>query len=350
MPCFSPLPYKIGNSLTKAGKSSILVLPRTEANLALYPLRVPCGNCQFCRLKRSRHWAIRCMHEASLYLPSFDNPLARSNCFITLTYNNAHLPEHNTLVKDDFKNFMKRLRKRFVPKCPYPKGHSDRSSWFRQNGIRYYMCGEYGSKYSRPHYHALLFNFNFDFDKYFWQKSPSGSDLYRSPSLEAAWSDKNGSIGYSSVADLTFDSAAYVARYVMKKINGDAALTRYAVIDEDSGEVLFDKVPEYNAMSRKPGIARDWISKHYKDVYSNDSVVVKNTEYSPPKFYDNYYELVSPEDLYNIKQARLNKAKSLVLPESRLAVLSKCKSRQVERLYRNLDDYFDNYFDIGIDP
>lgn len=320
MPCFTPLPAFYSGRMTAAGKFDIVVLPRTELNLLKYSMRLPCGRCSHCRLKRSREWAIRCMHEASLYVPTVSNPDGRGNCFITLTYNTPHLPEFNSLRKRDFQLFMKRLRKRFG------------------SGIRYYMCGEYGGKYGRPHYHALLFNFNFDFDKYFWEKSPSGCDLYRSPSLEELWSDSNGSIGYSSVADLTFDSAAYVARYVMKKITGDAALTAYSVIDDDTGEVLFDKVPEYNDMSRKPGIASAWFDEFSSDVYPRDSVVVKGRELPPPKFYDRRYELIYPEDMARIKEERSSAAVSSKVSEQRLGAMQKCKERQVERLVRNLND------------
>ena len=325
MPCFAPLPAQYADKMTKNGKFKVIVYPRTEENLGLdsytgelkYPLRMPCGRCSHCRLKRSREWAIRCMHEASLYVPSVNNPSGRGNCFITLTYNNAHLPEHDSLCKRDFQLFMKRLRKRFG------------------SGIRYYMCGEYGGKYGRPHYHVLLFNWNFDFDKYFWQRSTSGFDLYRSPSLEELWSDDNGSIGFSSVADLTFDSAAYVARYVMKKVTGDAALDHYCVIDYDTGELLARKLPEYNDMSRRPGIAHAWFEKFSSDVYSSDMVVIGNKKFTPPKYYDRQLELISPEDIARVKDKRRDNVQKI--SEERLAVMRRCKERQVEKLVRTLD-------------
>ena len=167
MPCFAPLPAQYADKMTKNGKFKVIVYPRTEENLGLdsytgelkYPLRMPCGRCSHCRLKRSREWAIRCMHEASLYVPTVDNPSGRGNCFITLTYNNAHLPEHDSLCKRDFQLFMKRLRKRFG------------------SGIRYYMCGEYGGKYGRPLYHALLFNCFFP-DRKKHSTGDSGSVIY----------------------------------------------------------------------------------------------------------------------------------------------------------------------------
>ena len=76
---------------------------------------------------------MRCLHEASLY----DN-----NCFITLTFNDEYVMP--SLDKSIFQKFMKRLRRMF------PDAR-----------IRYFMCGEYGDKLSRPHYHACLFGFDF---------------------------------------------------------------------------------------------------------------------------------------------------------------------------------------------
>uniref|UniRef100_UPI0040482461 rolling circle replication-associated protein n=1 Tax=Shewanella sp. TaxID=50422 RepID=UPI0040482461 len=154
------------------------------------PVTLPCGQCVGCRLEHSRQWAIRCVHEAQLH---------QDNCFITLTYNDDYLPENGTLVKRDFQLFMKRLRKK------YP------------HAVRYYQCGEYGSKTHRPHYHACLFGHDFK-DKTLWQKGSDGTPLYISSSLQDLWSSDGHSIGFSTIGTVTFQSAAYVARYIMKKI------------------------------------------------------------------------------------------------------------------------------------
>ena len=116
-------------------------------------VQVPCGQCVGCRLERSRQWAIRCVHEASLH---------SRNCFITLTYDDAHLPGIS-LVPRDYVLFMKRLRKMFGA------------------GIRFFHCGEYGSINFRPHHHAIIFNFDFE-DKVLWSVR-SGVRLYRSAAL-----------------------------------------------------------------------------------------------------------------------------------------------------------------------
>ncbi|WNK13067.1 MAG: replication initiator protein [Microvirus sp.] len=297
MPCYRPLPgLDTGAIRVDTQKRIIKILPRSAWHDYNYKtdqlvrkpyMTIPCGQCIGCRLQRSLHWAVRCQHEASLY---------QNNCFITLTYNNQHLPQGGTLIKADFQKFMKRLRKCYG------------------EGIRYYMCGEYGSEYSRPHYHALLFNFNFS-DREYWKRSGSGEKLYVSQNLDKLWTkpETGKSMGYSSIGNATFESAAYVARYITKKKFGEQALTAYTDFDPWTGEILCERLPEYNTMSRRPGIAAGWFDQNFNDVYSGDFVLRKKKDgtlikMSPPKFYDSRYELTDPEDLKKIKENRKNNA------------------------------------------
>lgn len=268
------------------------------------PLKLPCGQCIGCRLERSRQWAIRCMHEASLY---------ENNCFITLTYSDAHLPVGGTLVLDHFQDFMKRLRKKYGP------------------NIRFYHCGEYGEKTGRPHYHACLFNFDFP-DKQLWTNR-NGLPVYRSKSLEKLWP-----FGISEIGTVTFESAAYVARYIMKKVNGKKADDHYDRFDPNTGEI-FRLKPEYTTMSRRPGIGSAWFDKYHADVYPHDRVVVRGREMRPPKFYDTRFEILDPETFEEVKNNREEKAKLWVdnQTEERLNVREKVQQLALKRLPRNLD-------------
>jgi hypothetical protein len=266
-------------------------------------LSLPCGQCVGCRLERSRQWAMRCMHEASLH---------ENNCFITLTYDNTHLPSDGSLHYKDFQLFIKRLRKKFG-----------------FNRIRYYMAGEYGENFGRPHFHACIFGHDFH-DKKLWKRTPSGSLLYRSKDLEVLWP-----FGYSSVGDVNFESAAYVARYIMKKITGKKAKDHYEEIDLESGEIV-KREPEFNKMSLKPGIGAHWFKKFKNDVYPHDYVVVRGKKMKPPKAYDKWYKNDNPfeydEILYKREiNAKLNPdnhdpkrldAKRQIL-ESRLSLLKR---------------------------
>lgn len=228
---------------------------------------VPCGQCVGCRLDRSRAWAIRCMHEAKLY---------SSNCFITLTYAPEHLPANGSLVYDHFQKFMKRLRFKYIGIDSIVDDNG-----CTQYPIRFYMAGEYGGQKGRPHYHACLFNFDFK-DKYPWMKSPSGEMLYRSAELEELWP-----FGFSSIGEVNFKSAAYVARYIMKKVTGDAAHSHYETVDEYG--VVDRLVPEFNKMSLKPGIGARFFQKYASDILPRDYVILNERKVKVPRYYDNLF-------------------------------------------------------------
>lgn len=218
-------------------------------------LTLPCGQCIGCRLEQSRQWAIRCVHESQLY---------EHSVFVTLTYDDDHVPHDFSLDYADFQLFMRRLR-RVKP------------------GVRFYMCGEYGEDFGRPHFHAALFNCFFD-DREVYRKLPSGSVLYTSKQLSELWPK-----GFVSVGDLTFESAAYIARYVMKKVTGAAAEKHYEAVDGYTGEV-YQRKPEFTQMSRKPGIGSLWFKKFASDVYPRDFVVIRGVKMRPPRYYDKLLE------------------------------------------------------------
>lgn len=262
MPCYHPL---------KAIKSSsgVTVL---NSDAKLFNLQLPCGQCVGCRLERSRQWAVRCTHEASQH---------EHNCFITLTYDDQHLPHDGSLNHRHFQLFMKRLRKHFS-----------------NTDIRYYMCGEYGGKLGRPHYHAILFGCNFA-DYSLWFKSDAGSSLYRSKTLESLWT-----FGFSSIGAVTFESAAYVARYCMKKVTGSAADKHYSTVSTVTGEVT-SRLPEYNRMSLKPGIGSKWFNRYQTDVFPHDRVIVDGMPTKPPRYYDKLLGRINKDKFDDVKYNRL---------------------------------------------
>lgn len=211
-----------------------------------------CGKCIGCKLERSRQWAVRCMHEASLY---------DRNCFITLTFRE---PRFSLDYLGDFQPFMKKLRARF------PK-----------DKIRFYMCGEYGEINSRAHYHALLFNFDFS-DKVLWKGGNGhGHALFRSKVLEELWPH-----GFSSIGSVTFESAGYVARYCTKVLSGDEGddASCLDILDPDSGEI-YVRVKEFARMSLKPGIALPWLERFKNDVRHDGTVVVNGVKARAPRYY-----------------------------------------------------------------
>lgn len=239
---------------------------------AVRTFNIPCGRCMGCRLKKSREYAIRCMHEAKCW---------PENSFITLTYDNAHLPPDRGLYHKHFQDFMKRLR-------DYYRRRDNRT-------IRYYMCGEYGENLGRPHYHAILFNVGFPDKLYF--KTEGGFKLYTSSILNQLWTlGQNNLIG-----EVSLESAGYVARYCTQIITGDNAKDHYALYNQETGEI-HHRPPEYAKMSLKPGIGATWLLKHIKDVYPADEVITNGRPSKPPRYYDKLLERVQQDDLLGYVQ------------------------------------------------
>ena len=164
------------------------------------------------------------------------------------------------------------------------------------------MAGEYGENFGRPHFHACIFGYDFH-DKKLWKRTPAGSKLYRSGDLEKLWP-----FGYSSVGDVNFESAAYVARYIMKKITGKKQDEHYTETDQESGEII-KRVPEFNKMSLKPGIGAEWFKKFKNDVYPHDYVVVRGKKMKPPKAYDKMYKKSNPYEFDELLYKREINAK-----------------------------------------
>lgn len=303
MPCYAPLQAFRSDNFHASGKR-VIKFSTPQAKLFQaggdsvvdreYFFNLPCGRCVGCRLERSRQWALRCVHEASLY---------DKNCFITLTYAPEHLPSDNSLDVRHFQLFMKRLRKEFG------------------SDIRFFHCGEYGELYKRPHYHACIFNFSFD--DLVLLTNRNGVPLYESATLKRLWP-----FGLSSVGEVTFESAAYVARYIMKKVTGDAAEQHYS-----------GRKPEYVTMSRRPGLAAGWFDKFSTDVYPHDHVIVRGRECKPPRFYDSLYELIDADDMELIRERRMLDSVERFDDNSfvRLKVKEQCKLTQISRLVRTVD-------------
>jgi len=180
------------------------------------------------------------------------------NCFVTLTYDDENLPFGGprirpTLHRPDFQKFMKRLIKKTKP-------------------IRLFYCGEYGENTLRPHYHALLFGYRPKDGSLYSEKNDV--NLYTSLELTNTWG-----LGHVTFGECTFESAAYTARYITKKINGDLAEQYYQ-----------DRTHPFSGMSRRPGIGLTWLEKYGADTYSKDEIIIRSKAMKPPRAYDIAFE------------------------------------------------------------
>ena len=319
MACFRPLDAVRGmESPPHHPAGRILFRKSSPIFWAMNPdrrLKLPCGQCVGCRLEYSRTWAIRCEHETTLH---------DQNCFITLTFNDEHLERRlsESICKRDMQLFIKRLR--------------DRVGYGR---VRHYYCGEYGALHMRPHYHAILFNYDFE-DKYPWTINKAGDVLYRSPLLEQLWP-----FGHCLVGAATWSSAAYVARYILKKQTVTAGTPAEKVasiearyVSPRTGQIL---EPEFVDMSRRPGIGRDFYRKFTSDMYPEGAVVSRAGKlFRTPRYYDNLYEIEYPEEMAALRARRSEFAirhQAESTPE-RLAAREEVTKERISRLFRPLEE------------
>lgn len=335
MSCFSPL-HAISKGLNSNGKKNIY-FPKTQFeydNLSkiFEPIEIPCGKCVGCRLANSRMWANRCLIESKEY---------SNNYFVTLTYSDDNLTfvkslnaqtgevqKRPTLVKKDMQKFMKDLRR-------YMSYH------FGIDNIRFFGCGEYGTKKSRPHFHMILFNCPLNDLKYFFTNK-AGDKIYRSEIIEKVWNK-----GLCSVGEVTWNSIAYTARYVMKKQKGK---TSGFVLNEES-DLTYGLVPEFMNCSRSPGIARKFFEDNKHEIYQTDEIILsdgkrKVLKIKPPKYYDDLYDLENHAVIESIKKSRKELAEyNLALQlertdlskEEYLALKRRAKESQICRLLRSID-------------
>jgi len=295
MSCYYPIKgYRSIYVNKDTGKRGIVFSPMK--GYSDLPMELPCGKCIGCRLDKAKEWAVRCVKEASLY---------KENCFVTLTYSPEKIPSNGSLCPRNFTLFMKKLRKRLE----------------RDNlRIRFFQCGEYGEGLGRPHHHCIIFGW-MPPDMKLWRQK-GNTKLFRSKILEDIWGN-----GFVTIGFVTYESAFYVTRYILKKITGDKAEEHYQ-----------GKHPEYITMSKKPGIAHDWFQKYYDDVYGDDSLVYglgKLTK--PPRYFDKMYEKMNPEHFKEIHKDRMEReANSDYNSEYRLKVREKLQNIKVKQLNREL--------------
>lgn len=322
MACYHPLKgYEVGITINNKTKYHITSYETDMYNLdgtKKEYIEIPCGRCIGCRLAYSRMWADRCLAEATLHDSSY---------FVTLTYNDDNLPDavhpetgeigqYKTLHKRDMQLFMKRLRKNYK----------------HDNKIRFFLAGEYGSQTARPHYHALLFGLKLD-DLQLYKKTPLGFKLYTSEFLNEVWQYK----GYVIIAEVTWETCAYTARYIMKKQKG---VGKDWFVENGIQQ-------EFTLMSRKPGIAKEFYNKNKLDLLRYGEVNISTPKggrkIRNTKYFDKFLEIEYPgeskenkdrikKQMEVIKQKKLEQTSLSYL--DMLEVAEEIKQERIKKLPR----------------
>lgn len=274
-------PVTISHKLTEEQKNKLL---KKDPNIiftrngALEYYQVPCGKCIECERAKSNEWAYRCMLEAKLH---------EELSFITLTYKDECLPPGNNVSVHEAQKFIKRVRKHY----PGRK-------------IKYIMCGEYGSTENtfRPHYHAVVFGVDFEYDKVVQGITKAGKPYAQKVSsvLEKLWP-----FGFHSVDEVNLENIKYVAKYAQKQ----AFKSKVGYFD-DVGLYKSKEVVDYGEKTRpflvmSKGLGYDaWNGDIVTDKIYIDGYYIKT-----PRYYLDRFEKENACELEELREKRRTVAK-----------------------------------------
>lgn len=301
MPCYDhQMATPVG--VTKNSKTQYRFRGRTSRKdlrfLAFQPdtIFLPCRQCIGCRLEKSRQWATRLMHETKFH---------EKACFLTLTYDEANEPENRSLNKSHLATFFDSLRARM--------------SYYGKEKIKYFRVGEYGDLRGRPHYHAIVYGpFGVstpDPDRNAEEPARSGEPQYSHSDIAAVWPH-----GLHRFSEVTFESAAYVARYHLKKILGANASSHYGM-----------RIPEFQSCSN--GLGKQHVDAWLSDIYPGDQVVLPGRgAFLPPPYYDRLLEKTDPVLFQKVKEARREAHEKMTTSDMYEHVLERQREAAVRKL------------------
>lgn len=259
MRCSNPI-YALDLGVKENGKRNIKILPRRvdlssfkqlsarygEANI----IPLPCGKCLNCKINHANEWAVRCVLESKLH---------ENNYFITLTFDDAHLPADKKQARREIQLFFKRLRNEV-------------------GSFRYFGCCEKGKQGSqRFHYHIIFFGLFLN------DLKANNFHQLKSSTLDKVWS-----LGLYDIGEMTYASANYVAQYAVKKVFGSS-----------DDEFIF--------MSNRPGIGADWLQRNKDKCFQYDQVFGSFGSMNSakmPRYFDKLLEAIDPEAFEDLKDRR----------------------------------------------
>lgn len=312
--------------------------------------QVPCGKCEICRVERSKEWATKAWCEGEMW----DNA-----CFITLTYDNEHLPDDRKLRRSDIQKFWKDLRyhlyKNTKNKCEidltyekeqlkeqYTNKEIEAKDLYygkkrNKYPIRYLNCGEYGPKTKRPHYHAQIWNF-IPADLIFWKRDKRGYDLFNSPKLSKIWGK-----GYVVIEYANSKTAGYIARYCTKK---------FKRTEEEEQQMKKKKQIEFIGASSNGFIGWTYWEKFKDIIKKNMCIIMKQNEHTIlrklPKIMEKKWEEENENDdyeMYIVEKCRIGQEnwkkmleKTSLNESEYIDMVYMKKTRNYEKLTREMGD------------
>jgi len=250
-------------------------------------IAIKCGQCIGCRIAKREAWAIRCYAESKMHSVSH---------FATITYDDLHLPADQSLDYKHIQLFNRYIRRKL-------------------GEFRFFVCGEYGDKTKRPHYHALWFGLDIP-DLVKCNSVYSRHDIYESETINRLWGKGGVRIG-----SVTYESARYCAVYTTKKVSGDLAAQEYGRVNVETGET-WQVQPEFARMSLKPGLGLEWLRLYWKDIFVSgaDGVPINGSVKPIPRYFMDKLEDIDDDVLQEFKLKQLSKIKPEECSYERLVV------------------------------
>lgn len=338
MVCYHPLQAIYPFDVDSEGKRRLIFSPSIADDLMLscddspvvrdisdksiikgFKINIPCGKCIGCKLDYSRDYAVRSYHELHMLRELYG---VQKASFLTLTFSDDALlyrDKGRSLDKLAFRQWIKRFRQQVY-------------RYYGIDNIKIMACGEYGKKFMRPHYHMIIYGFDFP-DKYRFMMR-NNNIYYRSPFVESLWKSPgfDGQYGWCVIGEATLESSAYVARYITGKFDGSFAIDKYK-----------DKEKEFLLTPRKEGLGLSYLKKYYKDIF-NHGCIRYSDKFAPiPRYYKNRLKDL---DFEFYEQYRIDKFKEMInnlyvdnldSTRERLLVREEVKSINYENLVRSYE-------------
>lgn len=264
MPCFHPKPGWFDISTGERKGHPLMRFPIGADPLDWEAVGLRCRVCIGCRSDRACDISLRAAHEAKM---------VEASCFLTLTYDREHLPVTWKAVSDEGQRlalahphrvapyggslrrrdvvlFMKRLRE-----------HLWRNFGVR---VRAYYVGEYGSRKMRPHYHLLLWGWDFRSDRRREVDSGGGHPMWSSKLVDELWG-----MGLCRINELGHEVAKYAAKYALKSLGGKQELRSLV------GGGLVEVEPPFDQLPHGRALGLSWLDRYWSDVFPRGVVLLR---------------------------------------------------------------------------
>ena len=282
-------------------------------------VQIRCFNqCIGCLEDRAKEWATKCYLESLYHDESY---------FITLTYDDNHLPISNTMTTSKGEIFYDDGTWNSYIEYEHVRSFIRKvRDWQREkygiNGIKYFGCGEYGGKEGRAHFHIIMFGLHLEpNDVRVHEISKDGNVTYKCEELSKCWvmpNERRGQaepMGFITVAEVNWQTSRYVAGYVQKKEFKNTKDEYEYFTNKEAYYSRRGQTPERLFMSTQGGIGKRYFDEHAREFFEDGYIMIhgakqKIVKARIPTYYERLLEHESEPTLDKYKEQKQEKAKA----------------------------------------